>query len=366
MLDGSIWAMDWEGTVTRIDLFDEAASQPPLAPAGLRIDDVFRFSVEDVGSLLQVVPDDDSVWVLDGGAYDPERTAAVLRLDPATGRVISRTEVPGANDLTVLGDSIWVVRRADGGGGWLTQVDRGSGVNIGSMPLPAGSFAGPILAYDGDLWISAEVAAGTGSGGRLEVLRIDPNKRRIVAEIPADVCTVFQGGCYPQELVGVDGAVWAAGSEGGVTSRVDVATNRATSLDTGAVAGFAAEAGRIWVAVRSTDETVSAARWWDGRLELLALDTATGQPVGGPIALNTPLIARAGVPFAVADGDVFVWGANAAGTRLVIGRVDPATGDVRETTTVPGEFLEGGRAVLDQDRGVIWIVGSYELTKIQV
>ncbi len=366
VLDGSIWAMGWEGTVTRIDLFDQAESESPPTSSGLRVEDVFRFSPDDVGALQQVVTDGDSVWVLDGGASDPALPAAVLRLDPATGRIISRTEVPGANDLTVLGDSIWVVRHADGGGGWVTQVDRGSGVILGSIPLPAGSYGGPILAYQGDLWVSAEVSIGSGFGVRLEVLRIDPKDRKISAEIPAEVCTLFQA-CYPQELIGAGGAVWAAGSERGVTIRIDAATDTTSKFDTGAVAGFAADARAVWVAVQPADEPVSAARWWDGSLELLPLDPATGHRRGGPIPLiprTQPALVHAGVPFAATDEAVFVWGVDTGGSHIGIGRVDPRTGEVTDATSIPGEFLDAGRAVLDQARGVIWVVGSYELTKI--
>lgn len=366
VLDGTIWALGWEGVLTRIDLFDqpEPSAQDPTR---MTVEDVFRYSTDEVNALAKVVVADDSVWVLDLEAFQPRRRAAVLRLDPATGRVLSRTEVPGANDLTVLGESIWVLRKGEGGGTWLTQVDRGSGVPLGSIALPQEVYGGPILAYEGDLWVPA-VMSDT-AGDRLEIIRIDPQRGEIVSEIPAPVCSVIQGGClFPTELIGAGGAVWAAGPERGQTLRLDVETERMEVLETGAVAGLAAHGGRVWIATQPVGETVSANRWWDGHLELVALEAGSGRPVEGPI----PMAGQgwpfefAGVPFAVVGGDVVVWGVNADRNGLVVTRIGADGSAADDSVVIPDKaFLEDGRAVFDEQRNVIWIVGSaYELTKI--
>jgi hypothetical protein len=363
-LDGTIWALDFDGGLSRIDLVEPStAPTPPVTR--MTVTDVFTYGVDEVSALGQVVVDEDSVWVLELAAYNPRSDAAVLRLDPSSGRILSRTEVVGASDLTVLGDSVWVVRRGDGGGGWVTQIDRGSGVILGSIGLPGGISGSSIASYQGDLWVA--VSRADGEDG---LIRISPSRGEIVAEIPAPICTALQGGCYPNtELVGVGGAIWVAGSERGTTIRVDVESQQVSVLETGAVAGFAADEQRLWVAVQPDAETVSAARWWEGKLDLVPLDTRTGDPAAPPIGVagaDSPFD-HAGVPFAVWGDDVLVWGLDAGGNTLVLARVGDDGSAAADTISLPDRgFLDGGRAVVDRARGVLWVAGALDLTRIEL
>ena len=367
VLDGTLWALGWEGELTRIDLFDEQ-TPTPAASTSMEVEEIFRYSPEG-GALSQLVVDQDSVWVLELAAVHPDQATAALRLDPATGRILSRTEVAGAADLTVFGESVWVSRRGEGGGGWVTMVDRGSGVALGSVALPRGAStgAGAIVAYEGSLWVSV-ASLGDAHDQQPGVIRIDPRRREIVSEIPAPVC---QGGCFPNtELVGAGGAVWAAGAESGTTVRIDVATERVDVLATGAVAGFATDGDRVWVAIQPEDEPVSATRWWDGHLELVALDARSGRTAEGPIPMTGPgwPFASAGVPFVVSGGDVFVWGLNADQNGLVVTRIQPDGAAADDSIEIPDfGFLEGGHAVLDRSANVMWVLrGAFDLMKISL
>lgn len=367
VLDGTLWALGWEGELTRIDLVDEAGSTPS-ASTSMAVEETFRFSPEDVGAFLQLVVDEDSVWVLRSATAQPDQATAVLRLDSATGRILSRTEVAGASDLTVMGESVWVTRNGEGGGSWVTMVDRGSGAPLGSVALPRGAStgAGPIVAYEGSLWVGV-ASLGDAHDQAPGLIRIDPRRREVVSAIPAPVC---QSGCFPNtELVGAGGAVWAAGAERGTTVRIDVATEKVDVLATGAVAGFATDGDRVWVATQPEDEAVSATRWWDGHLDLVALDARSGRTAEGPIPMTGPgwPFAFAGVPFAVSGEDVLVWGVNADRNGLVVSRIQPDGRAADDSIEIPDlAFLEGGRAVLDETANVLWVLGSYNLTKISM
>jgi hypothetical protein len=109
-----------------------------------------------------VATGEDAVWVLGRGAHD-----VVLRVDPATGRVTSRTVLPTSSSATSLGvgaGSLWVVAlsrsKVD-----LYRIDARSGRRTGTRALP-GYTRPPRVAY-GSVWIYV-----TQGGG--DVYRIDP------------------------------------------------------------------------------------------------------------------------------------------------------------------------------------------------
>ncbi len=366
VLDGTLWALGWEGELTRIDLFDERTFTPA---ASTRM---------EVDGDLPIPP---------GGRRSlPARSRRGLRMGPrfggresspshrrAAARPSDRSHPEQDRGLRCrrphCAREVGVGHpRGEGGGSWVTMVDRGSGVPLESIALPSGAStgAGAIVAHEGSLWVSV-ASLGDAHDQQPGVIRIDPRRREVVAEVAAPVC---QSGCFPStELVGAGGAVWAAGAESGTTVRIDVATEQVDVLATGAVAGFATDGDRVWVAIQPEDEPVSATRWWDGHLELVALDARSGRIAEGPIPMTGPgwPFAFAGVPFAVAGGDVYVWGLNADQNGLVVSRLQPdgsAADDSIEIADIA--FLEGGRAVLDETTNVLWILGSYDLTKISL
>lgn len=246
-----------------------------------------------------------ALWIL-------TRRAALLRLDPASGRIQARIEVAGkAGGLVAANGAVWVAaarplsatrsegvviridpstNRAgaiiptgtwpaalatDGGGVWAVNAapffKRGTLVRIDGVanrldgpPIRLGRAPSGIALGAGAVWV-ADALEGT-------VRRIDPNRRRVVATIRV--------GRQPYALVFAAGSLWTTNSDGGTVSRIDPATN--TVVATIRVGrnpyGISAGARSLWVA-SVTDGTVS-------RIDIVSGRVVETIPVGGdPVAI---------------------------------------------------------------------------------
>lgn len=147
-----------------------------------------------------------SVWVT------VDNRGALLRLDPASGRVLSRIPLPAVSDysqIALANGSVWVT---DSGRGVVYRVDpraRGIVATI-RLHLPALGIA----AGAGSLWVTApRQAHGT-------VFRIDPRTNRVVRRLRA--------GTGPGPIAFAGGSVWLIDTSlpyAGL-QRIDPATDR--------------------------------------------------------------------------------------------------------------------------------------------
>jgi glutamine cyclotransferase len=167
----------------------------------------------------------------------------VLRLDPASGKVLARISLPP--DLAVLEEGsvgsgegfVWVV--ATGQQRTLVKIDPTTNRVVDRVPVEVGVVAARV--GEGALWTTNVV---TGA-----VERRDPSTGRLVTSVPTGKGARFFA-------VG-EGAVWVQNNIDGTVTRVDPATNRAVAtirVDRGPVDGgdLAVGGGSVWARVTDT------------------------------------------------------------------------------------------------------------------
>jgi virginiamycin B lyase len=181
--EGSVWVADQHsGTVSRIDpatnkviatiaLGPVEDSGPQIMAAGpggvwvglqntgenVRIDAATNTVGLRVPLDGPVASDGTQVWI---GADEGNGRAAVVRVDPATGKAITTVELETGDPcgMAVGLGSVWV---ADGG---LTRIDEATGRIVGRLDL--GGDCGNVTVAGGAVWVTAD--------GQPYVLRISP------------------------------------------------------------------------------------------------------------------------------------------------------------------------------------------------
>ena len=143
-----------------------------------------------------------------GAIWSPScRDKAVLRIDPATGKVIASVAAEPANSeggIAVGAGLVWIVTKPS----TLVGISPQTNAVTVRIPLPAGS-ENPI--YDGGfLWVSSY------QNGAL--LKVDPVSHSVVATIAV--------GPKPRFLTSGAGSVWTLNQGDGTISRVDQASGR--------------------------------------------------------------------------------------------------------------------------------------------
>jgi streptogramin lyase len=173
--------------------------------------------------------DGGSVWVA------CRRTFELSRIEGATGSV--RAVLPAGSlppqSVAAGAGAIWTVSRTAA----LTRLDTATG-RVTQTPLPGESSY--VWFAAGSVWVADDT--------RSHVLRIDPATRRTLADIPAgDGTSAFAA----------DGAhAWIVNHRDATLERIDLATNAITRL--GRLPGEAPErmtlfAGSLWITGRGTD-----------------------------------------------------------------------------------------------------------------
>jgi streptogramin lyase len=147
-----------------------------------------------------------ALWVADFDA------AEVLRLDPASGKVLGSTAVGTAEDVLPVGGTIWVTNHHEGS---VTRIDAGTAKPIGTVVISQAGTNGPhqIAEGAGSVWI--------GDGHAHQVIRLDPSTGKTTARItmPSDFDPC--GG-----IAATDTAVWITGCHDSPDMvRIDPATN---------------------------------------------------------------------------------------------------------------------------------------------
>lgn len=179
-----------------------------------------------------------SVWTVDC------QTSALLRVDPQSGRVVTRIALPGlAPDgeglIAVGGDGVWVPTSDVGAGtSLLVRVDPRNNAIVASIPVPYDS-SGAAAGF-GSIWLTSARTAS--------VLRINPADNSISARIK-----VHRG---PRFIATGQGGVWSLNQRDGSVSRINPSTNRVVATVRLHVPGsggcIAAGVRGVWVTMPGT------------------------------------------------------------------------------------------------------------------
>ena len=221
-LDGAVWVSNVEPGIVG---FDAASGQPLFEVPTGRIKAAMEHGL---GSL----------WAVEVSTAGT--TTDLLRIDPATGKVLSRTVTQGVvanSSIAVTEDSVWaLIGLFEEPSRTLASFDE-EGRRIDQLPAPSGAKA--VRAGFGSLWVSAENG----------VVRIDPADGHTQANV--------QTGRGAGALTVTEDAVWVLNTLDGTVSRIDPETDGVVATvvaSVGAVArgDIAAGGGSVWV--RTTEE----------------------------------------------------------------------------------------------------------------
>jgi YVTN family beta-propeller protein len=207
---GSIWvANETSQTVSRI----EARTGQPQA----------TIPVTGHSSADDLAVGEGTVWVRSGNR--------LLSLDPATNTMADRTgdwEV-GGGGIAVVDGLLWLSGTTRAGVGQLVRVDPATSRVVDRFPT-AGD--GALAVGGGSVW-----QAGITSQS---IYRYDPTSKRLLAQIPV--------GVVAKHLTAEDGSLWGSSDSGRVT-RIDMATNTVTGTFQvgGRAPAVAVGHGSVWI-----------------------------------------------------------------------------------------------------------------------
>lgn len=230
-------AIAWQGLPLR----------PERAPAGSKagrpgvagLDRHVRDAVPTgMASGTDVAAAPDAVWVLNRS--QPPGEAILVRVDPATDRVVARIAVgPGAVRVAAGEGGVWVLRSFPYGSD-LVQVDPASNrvartVALGSSASPPTVSGEHLLVAGGAVWVMSQAG----------ILRVDPGSGRVKTVTGTDRYGP------PSGLAAAGGSVWAVAGmviqqvrPGDGSIRWEDAPNGLGSM---IPSGLAAGAGALWV-----------------------------------------------------------------------------------------------------------------------
>jgi virginiamycin B lyase len=169
-----------------------------------------------------------SIWVPSCGAH------SVVRLDRETGKAVAEIAADPANSeggITVGDGAVWIVTKPS----TLVQIDPKTNKIAASIELPSGS-ENPAF-YKGYIWVS--------SFEHDQLLKIDPQKRTVVAAIPV--------GPKPRFLTAGANSIWTLNQGDGTITRIDVKTGKQIATIPCGIPGAGGEitfgADSVWAAV---------------------------------------------------------------------------------------------------------------------
>lgn len=302
-----------------------------------------------------------SVWVA-SRADDGTFSGRVFRLDVETGETVAEIQVPtlpgwvtGGGGLEVAGGSVWVVGGVEapggldspGGGsdGLLLRIDPATNRVVQEIPL-GGFSAGDVAVDKRGVWVTLS----TGGGGTLtELVRVDPVRGEVVART-----RLTQE--YARDVIAIDGAIWVHEHETGgplgresIFTRVDAEPGRLlASVPTGLyVVSVTIGDGTIWGATSSEP---------DGNV-LFKLDPFTGDFATVPVGDLDHLID-------FGEGGIWGRGLRSNGDIGVV-RFHPQTGRVDAWVALPKEA--SSPVALSVATGSVWVVNyEHGVTRIEL
>jgi DNA-binding SARP family transcriptional activator/streptogramin lyase len=256
--DGSVWVADHDDqTVTQID--PESRRVVRTIGIGFRPDDLAardgavwaiskdegvlaklpygeisdRFERRGFVGFERIAVDDEAVWLTGGHR--------LIRVDPATGRIESRADIPAdLNGVAVGADAVWAV---SGPTASVLRIDPYTAAvtdRISIVTRPDGRSPYPVaVAADARfVWVL--------NGNTATLTKIDPELRRIVATLRLGLS---RGSV---RLATGEGAVWVSSESDGTVTRIDAETDAMTAIT---VTSFnspedvAVAGGLVWVSV---------------------------------------------------------------------------------------------------------------------
>jgi streptogramin lyase len=238
---GAVWAVSPGGQLARVDpasnrqvafgYVDERAQTSNVGVSGLR----FGFG---------------SLWVAVDGR-------AVVRINPATGKG-TRIPAPGAYGrmMAVGAGGVWVGNfrstPARQGASAVMRIDPASNRVVGTTVTTGAPWCCGVAAGDEGVWLAA-ATSGT-------VARIDPATGRAVA-------TIRLGGRPAAVGVG-GGSVWVADDQARLVWRIDARTNQV--LGSVAVSGIVITQGTTWPVMELTDGTLWSLHIFEAKVSRIA------------------------------------------------------------------------------------------------
>jgi serine/threonine-protein kinase len=193
-----------------------------------------------------------SLWVLpNGSTTEANPPNDLVRIDPATDRVVARIHTGFGSGVADGPEGVWVV-----GNGILSEIDTGQ--NTIARQIPVDANASGVAVADGAVWVS-DFLDGV-------VYRVDPaTKHQRVVHLPGGV----------DSIAADSSGVWVLDRASGSVVRIDPTTNTPDSpLRVGAnPSALAVGGGSVWVA--DPDEGT-----------LWRVDEVTGERTSFPVAKN--------------------------------------------------------------------------------
>lgn len=199
---------------------------------------------------------------------------ALYRIDPADGSVTRRVPLPGADQLAVSPEGLWVSRWEKNA---VSLVDADSGkvlrtLQAGPQPRAGKQGVSGVAFGEGSVWAVR--------GDLNQVYRLDPASGRVQARIGV-------GGAAGPSTAG-GGAIWVTNLYDDTVSRIDPASNQATTVATGVRPGLVlSDGGTVWVSNSSDDK-------------LTRIDAASGAARAVPTCYGPFGMTRVGDTIAVA------------------------------------------------------------------
>jgi YVTN family beta-propeller protein len=215
-------AAPWEGT--RAALLD-------VDPATGRI----RARTRIVGEARGLAATGGAVWVATARPTSPSKSQGiVLRVSPSTHRVVAVVRT-GTWPTALAADAhgIWAVNAAPFfKRGTLVHIDAATNRTVGA-PIALGPAPSGVAVGAGSVW-EADAIEGT-------VRRIDAASRRTLATIRV--------GSEPYGLTFAGGSLWVTNSDGSTVTRIDASTNKVATIRVGRNPyGIGADSRSLWVA----------------------------------------------------------------------------------------------------------------------
>jgi YVTN family beta-propeller protein len=251
-----------------------------------------------------------SLWIRKSGDDN------VLRVDPATGRIVARIHVGFAYDtgIAVRGSDVWVTNGEDG---TVSRIDADTNTVVATIRV--GSYPLGIAATANAVWV-ANHHSGT-------VSRIDPRSNRVVKTVPISLPSDFSG---PLHLAFANHELWVSDATDQAVVRVDPVRNSRTGaiLQSGpACGGIAADNDSIWIASGCDQNTVT-------RIDASAARVAA--------VIHLP-----GVASDVTPGFGSIWATTTNGLLL---RIDPKTNHIAAKRNL------GDAVILTTGAGSVWVI----------
>jgi YVTN family beta-propeller protein len=164
-------------------------------------------------------------------------SAAVIRIDPSTGKREARVDVGNSPAAVAVGASaVWV---ADDEDNTVTKIDPRS-ANAVVETVQVGASPSAVAVGKGAVWVTSREDD--------DLTKIDPDTGSVEARIPV--------GHRPTGVAVGGGAVWVANSLSGTVSRIDPRSNRVVAeIEVGeSPRSLVVSRGRVWVSVQGKPE----------------------------------------------------------------------------------------------------------------